>query len=203
MDASFLLVWGGLLAAPIVAIVVFVSIKRKFPKAQAVVARSAVAALLVIACSFVLGISFTAAPINCVCLAIAYLAFCYLAVSCWLIPNKVFRVFALIGFAMPIVIGYFVVTVGFLGLAFSVGDSGNVPLHTENVRTDLVCRIIPWGMAFTDSGYTVHLYKHWAAVPFLEREVEKIVINQSEPGAGSITVTCHDALLAHIKSSNS
>jgi hypothetical protein len=203
MDASLLVVWGSLLVAPLIAAIIFITVRYKSPKAQSVVVRGAVAALLIIACSIVLGIGFVAPLINCVCLAIAYLAFCYLAVSCWQIPDKVFRVLALIAFSMPIVVGYLFAMVGALGLAFVVGDYSSAPIHTENMRPDLVCRINVWGAVFSDSGYTVHLYKHWAAVPLVEWEVERIVVNQSESNARPIAATCHDVLAAYAKSHNS
>jgi len=104
---------------------------------------------------------------------------------------------------MPIWIGYFVGIIGFLGLAFIVGESYNPPLHTEKFDAGLICRITPWGAVFSDEGYTVHLYQHWNAVPFLERDVERIVIDESEPQAGLSSASCHDVFVKYSNSHRS
>jgi hypothetical protein len=58
----------------------------------------------------------------------------------------------------------------------------------------LICEITGWGMAGGPSGYKVHLYKRWPALPFIKKEVVELTVDQNAPDADK---TCADALKAY------
>jgi len=116
--------------------------------------------------------------LGCVCFVIAYGAYCFLAVSCWQIKFLPLRIPALLGAAIPICAGYFMSTVGLLGLMFIVGDYTRAPESTEQIDMGLECRVTGWGMVASASGYTVHLYKSWSWLPFMERSAVSIPVVQ-------------------------
>ena len=66
----------------------------------------------------------------------------------------------------------------------------------------LTCRVAMWGMAFTESGYTVSLYKNWPYVPLIQKEVARSVINETEPGSNPSPATCNDIYAEYIKKNN-
>ncbi|MFL5296209.1 MAG: hypothetical protein ACJ798_07480 [Phenylobacterium sp.] len=51
-----------------------------------------------------------------------------------------------------------------------------------------VCEVTPWGMAFTDSGYAVTIYREWPALG-IRRELAGELVNQSE---GDADASCDD-----------
>ncbi|CAM3980544.1 hypothetical protein ROSA5918_17415 [Roseateles saccharophilus] len=141
-----------------------------------------------------LDVSFTSTVANFAFASAAYLAYCFLAICTWSFKWLPLRVLALAVTAIPVAAGYVLGTVGMLGLMFIVGDYANPPIQTTNTAADLECRTTGWGMVATDSGYTVHLYKHWPAFPLIEREVARVVVNETNPGAGPTSASCDDVL---------
>src|SRR5205823_4049965 len=145
----------GLFAAPLIAVGVFASIRSRWPSAQRRIATICIFAIVVILGGAALGFSFKNVLLNFVCFVIAYGAYCFLAVSCWRIKFLPLRIPALLGAAIPICAGYFMCTVGLLGLMFIVGDYTRAPESTEQIDTGLECRVTGWGMVASVSGYTV------------------------------------------------
>lgn len=155
-------------------------------------------AIVVVAGFTLLSTSFTSTLANVACISFAYLAYCFLAASCWKIRLLALRIPALIVAAVPIGVGYVLGTVGVLGLAFVVGDYSRPSKPATQMTNVLMCRVTVWGMAASDSGYTVHLYKHWLGLPFVEREVFSIVVNETS-ALGPQSASCPDALAAYAK----
>jgi hypothetical protein len=185
-----------LVGAPVLAMIAFVLLRRKWPAVQLKVMICCAASLLIVICCVWLRLSFIKPLGNFICVGLAYLAYCYLVFSCWRLP-KILRLIAVIILSVPIVVGYIGGTIGSLGLMFIVGESYEQPLQIVKYDAGLICRIVPWGAAMSDEGYTVHLYQHWAAISFLEREVQEIVIDQSDPEGGPTSASCNDALASY------
>lgn len=196
MGTSFAIAWLGLLAAPPIAVFAFAVTSRFRP---ALIKRLAIGcAFLVvsIAAAASLDISLTSNAANVACLSTAYLAYAFLAASIWRVRSLILRVPALVIAAIPIAGGYVMGTMGVLGLAFILGDYASPPLQAVRMGAGLECRINAWGNVTSDTGYTVHLYRHWPLVPFVEREVSRVTVNETHPGPGPSTASCKDALAA-------
>lgn len=199
MDASFYIAWACLIGVPPVAIGTFFFIRRRWPHALSRTVIGSTLAIVVIIGFAVPSISFISTLANVVCISIAYLAYCFLAASCWNIRLSAIRILALIIAAVPIGAGYVLGTIGFLALAFIVADSTSPPLQTTQMTKDLMCRVTGWGMAASDSGFIVHLYKRWPELPFVEREVSRIVFNETNPASTPVRASCTDALAGYAK----
>lgn len=196
-QAAFYLVWASVLGAPPVALAIFFAVRRRWRPC----AVGSALALLSVFGSAALGLSFVGTLANFVCIAVVYLAYCFLAASCWRIPMKAVRIFALIAAAVPICIGCVVALspVGIFLLVIITGDYAGAPQHVKQMRTDLTCRVTGWGFAGSASGYVVHLYKSWTSVPFIERAVARITIDQTGNGPRSSDATCSHLLAAYLK----
>ena len=187
----FPIAWMSVLAAPPVMLALFWSLRRGAPGLVRALGVASVAFLGMLIGSTIIGLGFTLLAANVLCWTLGYWAYCFLAASCLLIPSEIARIAALVVTAIPILIGYVLGTVGALGLAFILGDVTETPYHTEQMGPGLTCRMTKWGMAASDSGYTVELYKA-GPLPFLERKVASINVTQTDPS--SKEASCADAL---------
>lgn len=196
LNPSFSIALFCLWGAPPMAITAFFTVRRHWPGAvtRISIACALLIATVVVCCWF--GVSLVSTTANAICLAATYVAYCFLAISAWRLRQLILRVLTLLVAALPIAVGYVLASVGMLGLMFIVGDYTRPPLQNTEMTTDLECRVTSWGMAASDTGYTVHLYQHWRALPFLEREVAHIVINETNPLPGLANASCDDALKA-------
>jgi hypothetical protein len=197
---AFGLMWATVLGAPPFGFAVFLGIRWAWPRAQLPATVAALATLCFAFGAALLRLSFTDVLANFVCVAVLYFAYCFVAASCLQIPFRAVRYLALVAAALPICVGYGLGTIGVLGLGWIVMDYAEPPYHTEPMAPYLICRITEWGMAVGGSGYTVHLYRVWPAVPFIERQVVTLVVAQAgyvgEPPADK---TCADALDAYTR----
>jgi hypothetical protein len=199
-EAAFFLMWATVLCAPPFAFATFLAIRWSRPPAQLPVTVAAISILLFAFGVALVRLSFTNVLANFVCVAVLYFTYCFFAASCLQIRFRAVRYLALIASALPICVGYVLGTIGALGLGFIVMDYARAPEHTEQMEPNLICRITEWGSAVSASGYTVHLYRVWPAVPFIEREVVALTVIQAgylgEPPADK---TCPDALNAYTR----
>jgi hypothetical protein len=196
--AAFLLMWATVLSAPPLAFALFLSFRRLWPRVQLPAAVVAIAILFFSYGIAQLGLSFTSALVDVACVAAVYFTYCLVAASCLQIPFIFFRYSALVVSSLPICVGYVLGTVGVLGLGWIVADYTRPPQHTEKMRPDLICEVTSWGSVASRSGYTVHLFKIWAALPFAEREVVRFKIVQAGYiGEPPTDKTCADALNAY------
>ncbi|HUN52235.1 MAG TPA: hypothetical protein VMU42_14015, partial [Candidatus Sulfotelmatobacter sp.] len=70
------------------------------------------------------------------------------------------------------------------------------PANTTLFRSNLICRVTYWGMSFSEEGYRVSLTQHWIWLPFIEREVVGITVDETQGQEAS----CEDALAVYDKS---
>jgi hypothetical protein len=186
------LVWGSLLAIPPFAIVIFTLIRKRSFQIQSKMFRVAAIWIVLTVAAFVLKISFSIPFANFIWLIITYFSYCYASLYlCWKIHQKVIRFIVLGSAAIPVCFGYVLSTIGVLGLMFIVGDYVRPPNQIEKMKPSLVCETTLWGMAASDEGYIVHLYRFWPVVPFVRKEVVNINVDETAGQAGS---SCSDAL---------
>lgn len=188
----FAVVWVSLLCVPIVALVTFLIIQQRCSTTW-------LPAILIgiLLGSYGLeigGFSFVNPIANAGWLLLCYICFCFLAALCLLIKPKWLRALALLMTALPICIGYFLATIGVFGLAVIVIETFEDAFHIEQMPSGLICHVARWGMAFTNSGYTVRLYKPWNMLPFVERLVVSVSVDQT---ARDGEVSCSDALVRY------
>jgi hypothetical protein len=126
------------------------------------------------------------------CLA-AFLAYCLLAPACWTMRPRVIGFITGTLACAALIPGYILGTIGVLGLDFMLADYLSPPIHVELVAPGLSCRVMAWGAAFADSGYTVHLYRYWPVFPLLRREVASTSVNETDPGNGPTSASCASA----------
>lgn len=155
--------------------------------------------LLVVICAIEARISFSIQGANVIALVLAYGAYCFVAVSTWNIRHKLVRMALLVVVHVPVVLGYFFATAGFLGVMFTVGEMTAQPLVKEQLTSNLTCKIHSWGLVVTDSGYTVKLYKQWQLLPLVERAVYSVSVNVTASSDSDEVVDCHGALAAYQK----
>jgi hypothetical protein len=150
-----------------------------------------------VAAAMAMRISFASDFANFLSVALAYFAYCIVVVCLWRIPNRVLRWTVIAVTAVPILVGYILATVGVLALMFIIGDETIPPSHHEVIPPNYTCTIRRWGNATSDSGYRVTLFQHWALLPFLRREAQSLMINESHPQPGHESSTCEDILQAY------
>jgi hypothetical protein len=186
---GFAIVWIGLLAAPLLALIL-ARLRRFGARILMIAASTFLLSYFVFAYS---SLAFVAPKGNLACFVVAYFAYCILAATCLRIPRKIIRFPIFVIAIVPIAFGYLLSTVGILGLMFIVGEYTNLPDRTEVMTAGLTCRVTGWGMAAGASGYTIGLYQSWNAVPFLERKVIGSSVTQAGySGPPPADVTCAD-----------
>jgi hypothetical protein len=197
---GFLLVWIGLLGAPVLAVVIFVlSRRRPFQPQSVVFAGSVLLLYFGVACS---GLSFVAVQVNLIFFVVAYFAYSFLAVMCLRIPTKAVRILTFVIAIIPIGFGFILSTIGVLGLAFIVGDYTSPPERVEQMAMGLTCRVRGWGSAGSASGYAVELYQSWNEIPFVERKVlGNSVVQDGYSGPPPKDVSCGDLFAKYEKAS--
>lgn len=189
-STAIFIIWADVLAAYPLAVILYKVIGSFSPRSQLLAVRGSTSIVLgVLACA-VVGISFTGQGMNVIAVALAYFSFCYLAVSAGKIRNKLSRFLATALATITIGIGYVLGTVGFLVLMLMVSESTDPPVETLNVADNLRCDITTWGTVLSDSGHTVHLYRRWEMLPFLEKQVSMGMVNHTNRDDGEKVVTC-------------
>jgi hypothetical protein len=187
---AFFLIWATVLGAPPIAFLAVPAIHRAWPYAHRAIIIAAIAFLCFAIGSSVSRLSFTNVWVNVVLAAVCYLAYCFLAASCWQISRNAVRYIVGIVTTLPIGVGYLLGTIGAPALVWIVSDYVSPPHHVEQMAPGLMCEITDWGMVLS-GGYKVHLYQRWSAFPFLEREVVVLTVDQN---ANDADKTCSDAL---------
>ncbi len=199
MDTSFYLAWACLLGAPPLAIGAFFIVRRQWPRKISTIVLVSAFVMLAVLGFTAISTSFTPPLANVASICAAYLAYCFLSASCWNIRLIALRIPVLIVASIPIAIGYLMGTIGFLGLVFIVGDYSRPPLQTTQMADNLICRVTIWGMAATDSGYTVHAFRRWPGLPFIETEVVRVVVNETNSASTPANASCSDAFADYAK----
>ena len=198
MKADFLLIRIGLLAAPVLAAVIFISLRgRRFPARLVFVAASMLLLYLAIAFS---GLRFVTTRANLSCTVAAYFAYSLLAVMCLRIPERGIRFLAFVIAIIPIGCGYLLTTTrpGIFALAIIIGFYNATPYYSEEMAPGLICRITErgWGGSLS-SIYTVGLFQSWNWAPMLERKVSGALVMKDYPDTE--VVSCADLVTMYRK----
>jgi hypothetical protein len=187
-----------LITPPLVALGV-AAIRKKSPDAfrKQIKTNSIIAIIFII--SLIMKISFTYSLLNFISISIFYMAYCHIVFSLFYIKNLLIRYFLLISGLIPIVAMYIMATVGFLGLLLIINDYAAPPKNVEFLEDGLICQKTDWGAAMTDEGYTVHLYRRWKVLPFLQLEVFTNIIDETTDDPAPGPRSCQEALIAYKK----
>jgi hypothetical protein len=127
---------------------------------------------------------------NVITFSLSYFIYSYLALSSFQIKNKFVRFIAVIILHFPILLGYITSTIGVLALVFIIGDEMSPPVEIKWFPANLRCEVKNWGMAASDSGRNITLYQSWSIIPFLEKQIDSIVINETNPKSKIIISNC-------------
>lgn len=184
MNAPETLAWILLLATPVAALTLQALIDRLPARHQGSTARFlsiALGALLtVVILANLAGIRFVPLMANIWTLATAYFAYCFLAFGIGRLPLRgMARPSAMIAGALPIAFGYFMSSVGALGLLFMVGSYANPSKETQ-LAANLVCTRIEGGGP--SGGYALHIHREWPLLPVLHRQVRVIAAKNEYEG---------------------
>jgi len=183
----FWVAWGTLLVGPpLAATLVFFT--RKHRRALGLLLVSACATVLLVLTAFLAHVEFVPRPANVVALCAAYLAYCVLAFATGLFRRPLVKWPSTILAVAPIAFGYFLATVGILGLMFLIGDAVREPVERRAMGGRLICQVTTWD-GIGDAGHWVDLYATWSPLP-IQRRLHRLV---SEQTSAAPPVSCADA----------
>ncbi|BEV12168.1 hypothetical protein ATDW_26640 [Asticcacaulis sp. DW145] len=183
------ILWGGLLGAPVLAYLV-----QRFGRPQNhTLLPLSFAVLAVVALAWAVGLRFTSPLANLMALALAYTAYAFLAWEGWGIGDKRIGLRMILKFVtvLPIVFGYFMATIGLLGLSFLFGDFTGKPGHAETLAPGIGCEIRTqsggpsWG--------TTAVSVHRELTPFLRWERAHQRLSEEEAVYRRASDLCRDA----------
>jgi hypothetical protein len=193
-SAAISIAVAGLLIAPLIAVGVFAIVQSRWTSAGRRAMFVCILTIVFVAAAATAGLSFKKVLVNVALFAVAYGAYCFLVVCCWRVRLLPLRILVLLCGLIPVGLGYVTSTIGLLGLMFIVGDYSRVPHEVNQIEAGLECRITLWGMAAGASGYTVHLYRSWDWLPFIERSVVSIPVVQVGYVGQPNDANCADAV---------
>ena len=134
-------------------------------------------------------------PLNFLFCLGALLAYWILAASTWAIRAPWLRISLGTIAWLPFLPSLFIGTIGALGLAFALGDHVSPPQSTARLDWRTTCEISGWGYAFSDTGYTVRLYRAPVWFP-LRHELAAVSVNETDPGNGPASASCQSVYSA-------
>lgn len=184
MDALLKLIWSLLLATPVAALALQALIDRARTEHQGPAARFLSVALggllVVVFLANLAGIRFVPLMTNIWTLVAAYFAYCFLVFGIGRLPLRgMIRSSAMIVGALPIAFGYFMCSIGLLGLFFMIGSYAN-PSKETRLAANLVCTRIEGGGP--SGGYALHVHREWPLLPLLHRQVRVITAKNEYEG---------------------
>jgi hypothetical protein len=187
-DALFNLARGTLLIAPLLGLLVAWGVRKVPAKRLRYLYATIAIPLLVATVVAISPWSFRGTVIDAWLVAADYLAYCIGTVVATLrMGFGPWRNAARVVATAPIAIGYLLGTVGYLGLAFGVGDFE--PTSIETLSPGLSYRTYDFGNATTRYGGTiVEVYAQPRAVPFIERRLCSDLYLNNEHDLNTITV---------------
>jgi hypothetical protein len=169
----------SLLLMPPIALAVFLIVQKNYPNVQSKWVLASVGMIVATVLAIFFRVNFIWGVGNVLWLLGCYLAYCLIVASCLQIRKRRLRWFALLFSAVPIALGYVLATIGRLGVLFLLADTLAEPSYSQIGTDGLTCSVTGWGGAWGDSGYRGSLYQSWIVVPFLQREVAWISVDQS------------------------
>lgn len=136
--------------------------------------------------SAVFGVRFVSLSANIVVLAIAYGAYVLLVLSLSAIRLSSGAKGIVLAVALiPVAFGYFLGTIGALGLLFTVGEF-EAQANATSLTPGLTCVRTEGGGP--SGGYTLRVHREWSLAPFLHREVRALGFSKEGKGPGSCDV---------------
>jgi hypothetical protein len=130
-----------------------------------------------------LGVRFISLTANIATLAISYAAYVVLVLSLSSrIRSPIAGRLVLAVTLIPVAFGYFLGTIGALGLLFSVGEFEG-PTSATRLAPGLVCVRTEGGGP--SGGYTLRVHREWSLAPFLHREVRTLGFDNEGEGPAS------------------
>lgn len=196
MDNLAKCVWLGLFVLPAVAWFAFALLKRNARLSNAVLTGCLVLVVVTLL-AMVMKLSFRSTAANIYWWLATYLAYAFAAISALRFKSGVVRVLAAIAANLPILGGYFMATIGALGLLFIMGDATRPPMAVETVRPGIGCEMQRQdGGALGYGGYNVRLYAYWG--PALKREIDAIYVDHAPSAHNPIpNAICADVVSKH------
>lgn len=176
VDYPTRLAWILLLAAPVAALALQALVDWAPARLERTIAKplflSAAAILGVVMLASLAGVRFVSLTANLWALGATYFAYCLLVFGIGRLPvGGLLRNTALIIAVLPIAFGYFLSTVGLLGVMFAVGAYAS-PSKETRLAKNLVCTRIEGGGP--SGGYELHIHREWPLAPVLHRQVKVI-----------------------------
>lgn len=176
VDFPTKLAWILLLAAPVAALALQAAIDWGPARVERTVVKplslSACAVLGVVTLASFSGVRFVSLTANLWALGAAYFAYCLLVFGIGRLPlSAILRNTAVSIGVLPIAFGYFLGTVGLLGVMFIVGAYSSPSTETRLAR-NLVCTRTEGGGP--SGGYELHIHREWPLAPVLHRQVKVI-----------------------------
>ncbi|WP_298674309.1 hypothetical protein [uncultured Sphingomonas sp.] len=186
---GFWSVWLSLIAAPLICLFLMKTRQvQGVPLARVVVLAGSL--IVLVPLCWVSGLQWSSTTLNFVSCLSALYAWWILAAAALRIPHIALRIIVGVFCYAPVIPSLLVATIGILGLMFVLGDYLSPAIHDRRLDDQLTCRVTSWGAAFSDSGYTVHLYRSPIWFPIARLEVAETIVNETDPGPGPTSANC-------------
>jgi len=171
------LVWALLLGAPIAALLLQTLARSLAPRSYKATAIATAAFLCAVVAAGMTGIRFVPVLANVWTLAAAYAAYAFLVFSIGRLPwPRTARHAAIVLGALPIAYGYFLGSVGLLGLMFTAGEYVDPPKQTLRLSQNITCVMTEGGGL--DSVYSLRLHQEWPLAPLLHLQTKVISVEE-------------------------
>ena len=191
-EYSSAVVEAALLCGPPAAVAVYFTVRVLARRALSWILIYAAAYIPVIPLPAIVGLRFTAVLANVTSIDLIWPAWCFCcAYGCWA-KGSLWRAPSWFAACLSVGMGYFLGTVGMLGVFFIVGDITAPPFQSFETP-ELACEATMWGGPGGDSGYIVVLYRRWTAVPWFRFRLTDTSVDEtvSDP-----PVSCADLVAA-------
>lgn len=123
-------------------------------------------------------------PVNWLVLAAAYVAWAMLVGLAFTLSPRALGIVLGASGVLTLVPGVLLCTVGVLALFFIAGDYGRPPTRVVRLAPGLDCVETSWGMAASDDGRDIHLYRTPSWLPLLRRQVKRVTMDETHPAPG-------------------
>lgn len=178
------LAWMLLLGAPVVGGGLHLAVRDRLstePRRAMMWLLSAGVGLVILAAAF--GVRFVSLTANIIVAAIAYGAYVLLVLSLSAMRRSSVAKHIILAVALiPVAFGYFLGTIGALGLLFTVGEF-EAQANTTFLAPGLTCVRTEGGGP--SGGYTLRVHREWSLTPFLHREVGALGFSNEGKGPTS------------------
>lgn len=187
--------WVLLLAAPVLGVALEWAAAAWLAPAPRVRTTITLAAFVAVTIgAYAVGIRFVQVLPNILAGATAYAAYVFLAFSIrrtsW--PSMA-RSAAFVVALVPVAFGYFLGTVGSLGVLFLAGEYG-ARQETARLGRNIICMKSEAGGP--SGGHTLHIHHEWPLLPALHREVKAIAVKSIGEGPSSCAALRSQAISA-------